>query len=117
MKKLSIFLLAMTMSVSALAGTVNGKITKIRAYERGKTIKFESRIPNLTFRVKKVDILKAMTRYGKITTVADIEKNGIVLDVDRKVFVTLDRVRDGLYIKSKHNNMFVSERELDNVRK
>ena len=57
-----------------------------------------------------------MTRKGKIMSVADIEKNGIIHDVDRKAVVTLDRVGDGLYIKTKNNTMFVTVKELDKIR-
>ncbi|MGL4865691.1 MAG: hypothetical protein ACRC8F_05175 [Cetobacterium sp.] len=116
MRKIKILILAATLSLTALAGSVNGNITKIRAYEQGSQISFESKIPNMTFKVKKTDIFKAMTRIGKVMSVADLEKNGIILDVDRKVVVTLDRVKDGLYIKSKTNTMFISERELDKIR-
>lgn len=110
-------ILATTLSFTAFAGIVNGKMTKIRSYEKGNQIRFESRIPNLSFQVKKVDIFKAMTRYGKIMSVADLERNGIILDVDRKVVVTLDRVKDGLHIKSRNHSMFVTERELDKIRR
>ena len=110
-------MLAATLSLSAFAGVVNGSMTKIRAYEKGNQIRFESKIPNLSFQVKKVDIFKAMTRYGKVKSVADLERNGIILDVDRKVIVTLDRVKDGLHIKSRNHSMFVTERELDKIRK
>ncbi|WP_418966261.1 hypothetical protein [Cetobacterium sp.] len=117
MRKLKMLILGATLSLSAFAGIVNGSMTKIRAYEKGNQIRFESRIPNLSFQVRKVDIFKAMTRYGKVMSVADLERNGIILDVDRKVVVTLDRVKDGLYIKSKNNSMFVTERELDKIRR
>ncbi|MGL5279436.1 MAG: hypothetical protein ACRC8M_10280 [Cetobacterium sp.] len=117
MRKLNMIILAATLSLSAFAGIVNGTMTKIRAYEKGNQISFESKIPNVTFKVKKVDIFKAMTRVGKVMSVADLEKNGIVLDVDRQVVVTLDRVNDGLHIKSKNNTMFITEKELDKIRK
>ncbi|WP_040406952.1 hypothetical protein [Cetobacterium somerae] len=116
MRKLKMLVLTAALSLTALAGSVNGNMTKIRAYNDGNQISFESRIPNLTFKVKKTDILKSMTRKGKIMSVADIEKNGIILDVDRKAVVTLDRVGDGLYIKTKNNTMFVTEKELDKIR-
>ncbi|MBC2854185.1 hypothetical protein [Cetobacterium sp. 2G large] len=117
MRKLKMLILAATLSFTAFAGLVNGKMTKIRSYEKGNQISFESKIPNVTFKVKKVDIFKAMTRYGKVMSVADFERNGIILDVDRKVVVTLDRKGDGLWIKSKNNSMFVTERELDKIRR
>ncbi|MGL4787798.1 MAG: hypothetical protein ACRC2Q_13095 [Cetobacterium sp.] len=117
MRKLKMLALATVLSLTALAGSVNGKITKIRAYEKGNQVSFESRIPNLTFKVRKTDIFKAMTRKGKIMSVADLEKNGVILDIDRQVVVTLDRVGDGLYIKTKNNTMFVSEKELDKIKK
>ena len=31
----------------AMAGIVNGNVTKIRAYEDGNKIRFESRVPNV----------------------------------------------------------------------
>ena len=117
MRKIKMIILAATLSMSAFAGIVNGTMTKIRSYEEGNQISFESKIPNVTFKVKKVDIFKAMTRIGKVMSVADFEKNGIILDVDRKVVVTLDRKGDGLWIKSKKNSMFVTERELDKIRR
>ena len=110
-------ILAATLSFSAFAGLVNGKMTKIRSYEKGNQISFESKIPNVTFKVRKTDIFKAMTRKGKIMSVADLEKNGVILDIDRQVVVTLDRIGDGLYIKTKNNTMFVSEKKLDKIKK
>lgn len=117
MRKFKILILAMTLSLSAFAGIVNGAMTKIRAYEDGSQISFKSKIPNLTFKVKKVDIFKAMTRVGKVTSVGDLEKNGLILDTDRKVVIQLDRVKDGLYIKARNNSMFVTEKELEKIRK
>ena len=58
-----------------------------------------------------------MKRYGKVMWVASVERNGITWDVDRKEVVTLDRKGDGLWIKSKNNSMFVTERELDKIRR
>ena len=46
--------LTAALSLTALAGSVNGNMTKIRAYNDGNQISFESRIPNLTFKVKKL---------------------------------------------------------------
>lgn len=117
MRKLKMLMLAATLSLSAFAGVVNGTATKIRAYEEGTQISFESKIPNVTFKVKKVDIFKAMTRVGKVTSVGDLEKNGLIHDTDRKVVIQLDRVKDGLHIKAKNNSMFVTEKELDKIRK
>ncbi|MGL5360562.1 MAG: hypothetical protein ACRDBI_12740 [Shewanella sp.] len=101
---------------AAHAGTVDGKMTKIRVYENGKKLEFKSKIPNVSFQLKKVDVLKAMTRVGKTLASADLEKNGLIIDVDRKVAVTLDRVGDGLYIRGKTMTMFVTEKELEKVR-
>lgn len=117
MRKLKMLMLAATLSLSAFAGIVNGTMTKIRAYEEGTQISFESKIPNVTFKVKKVDIFKAMTRVGKVTSVGDLEKNGLIHDTDRKVVIQLDRVKDGLHIKARNNSMFVTEKELDKIRK
>lgn len=108
--------LAATLSLSAFAGVVNGTVTKIRTYDKGNQIRFESKIPNLSFQVRKVDILKAMTRIGKVTSVGDLERNGLISSEDRAVVIQLDRVKDGLHIKSRNHSMFVTEKELDKVR-
>ena len=108
--------LAATLSLSAFAGVVNGTVTKIRTYDKGNQIRFESKIPNLSFQVRKVDIIKAMTRIGKVTSVGDLERNGLISSEDRAVVIQLDRVKDGLHIKSRNHSMFVTERELDKVR-
>lgn len=57
-----------------------------------------------------------MTRKGKTHAIADLEKNGIIIDVDRKARVTLDRVADGLYIRGNSLTMFITEKELEKVR-
>ncbi|MGL5349645.1 MAG: hypothetical protein ACRDA0_03655 [Cetobacterium sp.] len=116
MRKLKMLVLAATLSLSAFAGVVNGTVTKIRTYDKGNQIRFESKIPNLSFQVRKVDILKAMTRIGKVTSVGDLERNGLISSEDRAVVIQLDRVKDGLHIKSRNHSMFVTERELDKVR-
>lgn len=108
--------LAATLSLSAFAGVVNGTVTKIRTYDKGNQIRFESKIPNLSFQVRKVDILKAMTRIGKVTSVGDLERNGLISSEDRAVVIQLNRVKDGLHIKSRNHSMFVTERELNKVR-
>nr|AWH59745.1 hypothetical protein [Edwardsiella tarda] len=107
----------LALPLSAMAGSVDGKLTKIRSYDDGRKIEFKSRIPNVSFSLRKVDILKSMTRFGKTTAVADLEKNGIIVNTDRKALVTLDRVGDGLYIKGKTLTMFVTEKELENIRR
>lgn len=112
MKKLIVALSILTMGLTSFAGTVNGKVTKIRVYERDNYIKFESKIPNLTYRVRKIDVLKGMTRIGKTRVIAEVERGGI----DVRTEVVLDRIGDGLYIRSKSNDMFVTERELDSIR-
>lgn len=116
MRKLKMLVLAATLSLSAFAGVVNGTVTKIRTYDKGNQIRFESKIPNLSFQVRKVDILKAMTRIGKVTSVGDLERNGLISSEDRAVVIQLDRVKDGLHIKSRNHSMFVTERELNKVR-
>ncbi|MGL4671272.1 MAG: hypothetical protein ACRC4Y_03890 [Cetobacterium sp.] len=116
MRKLKMLVLAATLSLSAFAGVVNGTVTKIRTYDKGNQIRFESKIPNLSFQVRKVDILKAMTRIGKVTSVGDLERNGLISSEDRAVVIQLDRVKDGLHIKSRNHSMFVTEKELDKVR-
>lgn len=117
MKKLFIVLLILIVSASSVfAGSVDGKLTKIRVYEEGRNIRFKSKIPNLTYIVRKIDVLKGMTRRGKTLVKAKLEKNGLILDFDKKTLVTLDRVGDGLYIKSKVHTMYVTEKELEKVR-
>ncbi|MGL4642312.1 MAG: hypothetical protein ACRCVB_04440 [Cetobacterium sp.] len=116
MRKIKMLVLAATLSLSAFAGVVNGTVTKIRTYDKGNQIRFESKIPNLSFQVRKVDILKAMTRIGKVTSVGDLERNGLIASEDRAVVIQLDRVKDGLHIKSRNHSMFVTEKELDKVR-
>ncbi|MGL5702318.1 MAG: hypothetical protein ACRCW5_04175 [Cetobacterium sp.] len=116
MRKLKMLVLAATLSLSAFAGVVNGNVTKIRTYDKGNQIRFESKIPNLSFQVRKVDILKSMTRIGKVTSVGDLERNGLISSEDRAVVIQLDRVKDGLHIKSRNHSMFVTEKELDKVR-
>ncbi len=118
MKKLIIPLFVAAFSIfpaTSHAGSVDGKLTKIRAYEQGGKIEFKSRVPNVSFSLRKGDILKAMTRRGKTRAVADLEKNGLIIDTERKAMVTLDRVGDGLYIRGRTMTMFVTERELENV--
>ncbi|MGL4534311.1 MAG: hypothetical protein ACRC6A_08175 [Fusobacteriaceae bacterium] len=112
MKKIIATLSLLTMGLTSFAGTVNGTMTKIRVYERDNYIKFESRIPNLTYRIRKVDVLKGMTRIGKTRTIGEVEKVGIEV----KTEVVLDRIANGLFIRTKNNDMFVTEKELDNIR-
>lgn len=102
---------------TAMAGTLNGNLTKIRAYEQGNKVRFESRIPKLDIIVRKGDIIKAMTRFGKTTAVVKIERDGRIIEVDRKIVAKLNRVGDGLYIHARNVNMFITEKELDNVKK
>lgn len=119
MKKLIISLFVVALSVvsfSAAAGSVDGKLTKIRAYDKNGKVEFKSRVPNVSFTLRKADIVQAMTRFGKTQAVADLEKDGLIVKADRKAFVTLDRVKDGLYIRGKTLIMFVSEDELENLR-
>ncbi|MGL5291364.1 MAG: hypothetical protein ACRC9T_05515 [Vibrionaceae bacterium] len=117
MKKIIAAVFAMAMSTSALAGIVNGTMTKIRVHEQGTSLRFESRVPNLTFIVRKGEILKAMTKVGKERGIAEIEVNGLIVDQDRKVGVTLDRRADGLEIQSPRHKMFVTEKELKSIRR
>ncbi|MGL6063687.1 MAG: hypothetical protein ACRC0S_01180 [Fusobacteriaceae bacterium] len=121
MKKIIMVLTILSMSVSTLAGsvTLNGKktLTKIRASERDNHIKFESKIPSFTMRVAKKDVLKGMVKPGKTRTIIEIERNGIINTDGRKVGATLDRIKDGLWIKTRTAEMFVSERELDAIKR
>ena len=114
---LKLILTGLLLSMPLFAGKVDGKYAKIRAYEKGEQIRFESRVPNIAFQVKKSDILKAMLKTGSSKSIADLEINGLIKDVDKKVIVTLRRVNDGLYIKYNDRTMFVSEKELDDIRK
>lgn len=121
MKKTIAIILTALLSVpmvlsTAHAGTVDGKLTKIRVYDDGKKLEFKSKIPNVSFALTKADVIKVMTRKGKTHAIADLEKNGIIIDVDRKVRVTLDRVADGLYIRGNSVTMFITEKELEKVR-
>ena len=92
------------------AGTVNGKITKIRVYDSSTNrVNFQSRVPNVEITTTKGDILKAMLKPGKTRTMVKVERNGIFDDGGRLVSAVLDRVGDGLYIKTSRVTMFVSE--------
>lgn len=102
---------------SVYAGSVNGNLTKIRAYDTGRSIKFKSIIPNVAIYTTKKDILKGMLKLGVTRTLVKIERDGIFIDRGKYVGATLDRVGDGLYIKTSAVKMFISERELDDVRK
>lgn len=122
MKKIFILLTIITTFLSlnigvVSAGKVNGNYAKIRTYEKGRLVYFESKIPNVRIITRKVDVLKGMTKIGKTRTIVEIERNGLLVDIDKKVGATLDRVGDGLFIRAGNITMFVSERELDDVRK
>ena len=79
---LRIILIGFLFAVSLMGGKVDGKYAKIRAYEKGNQIRFESRVPNIAFQVKKSDILKAMLKTGSSKSIADLEINGLIRDVD-----------------------------------
>lgn len=113
MRKIIATLSLLAMGLTALAGTVNGTLTRIRVSDRDNEVKFESKVPDLTYRVRKIDIVRGMTRHGKTTARADIERMGIKARVE----VTLDRVANGLYIKSANNDMFITEKELEGIRR
>lgn len=121
MKKFFILLTLITFisinASSVSAGKINGNYAKIRTYEKGRLVYFESKLPNVRIITRKVDVLKGMTKIGKTRTIVEIERNGLLFDVDKKVGATLDRVGDGLFIRAGNMTMFVSERELDDVRK
>lgn len=110
-------LLLTTFSLNAHAGVVNGIPTKIKTYESGNEINFESKVPNITFKVRKSDVCKAMDRNEGVNSSGRIEKNGIVKDIDRKLKMRLERVNDGLRIISINDKMFVTEKELDKIKK
>lgn len=117
MIKIKTLALVTIFSLNAYAGIVNGIPTKVKTYEYGNEFNFESKVPNITFKVKKSDVNKAMSKTGKFTVTGNVEKNGIVTDIDRKVKLRLERVRDGLYIISINDKMFVTEKELDKVKR
>lgn len=120
MKKI-IAAILLGMSMTAMAGIVevDGKktMTTIKASERDNHIKFESKLPNLTMRVSKITLLKAMTKKGITKSIVEIERNGIINTNGRNVPAVLDRVGDGLWIKTPTTMMFVTERELDKVKR
>ncbi|MGL5657369.1 MAG: hypothetical protein ACRCXY_11130 [Fusobacteriaceae bacterium] len=117
MIKLKIFILITALSLNAYAGMVNGIATKVRTYEYDNHISFESKIPNLTFKVRKIDVLKAMTKIGELSSVGNLEKNGIIQDINKKIVIRLERVNDGLRISSRKDKMFITEKELDKIKK
>lgn len=117
MIKLKTLILITTLSLNTYAGMVNGIATKVRTYEDDKQISFESKIPNLTFKVRKIDVLKAMTKIGTLNSIGNLEKNGLIKDIDKKVAIKLERVRDGLRITSRNDKMFITEKELDKIKK
>ena len=109
--------LFLVMPQEASAGVVNGKVTKIRTYTQANKVYFESRIPNVSIIVRKVDVIKGMTKIGKTRTIVEIQRDGLIIDIDKKVGATLDRVGDGLHIRTNNLTMFITEKELDDVRK
>lgn len=119
MKKI-IAAILLGMSMTAMAGIVevDGRktMTTIKVSERDNHIKFESKIPNLTMRVGKMTLLKAMKRPGVTKSIIEIERNGLINTDGRNVAAVLDRVGDGLWIRTATTMMFVTERELDKVR-
>ena len=123
MKKITLaifmaLILTFTFGVNdAQAGSINGKLTKIRAYDTGRSIKFKSIIPNVAIITTKKDIIKGMLKPGVTRTLVKVERDGIFIDSGRYMGATLDRVGDGLYIKTSVVKMFISERELDDVRR
>lgn len=119
MKKM-IAALLLGMSINAMAGIVevDGRktMTTIKVSERDNHIKFESKIPNLTMRAGKLAILKAMKKPGVTKSIVEIERNGLINTNGRNVAAVLDRVGDGLWIRTSTTMMFITERELDKVR-
>ncbi|MGL5124328.1 MAG: hypothetical protein ACRC6K_09300 [Fusobacteriaceae bacterium] len=120
MKKIIMIIGVLAMSIGTLAGsvTVDGKktLTKIIASERKDHIKFESKFPSLTMRISKRDVLKGMTKIGKTRTIVEIERNGIINSDARNVVATLDRIRDGLWVKTNTTQMFITEKELKKIK-
>ncbi|MGL4687595.1 MAG: hypothetical protein ACRCVS_02790 [Fusobacteriaceae bacterium] len=121
MKKNIMIVAVLAMSVVTLAGsvTLDGKktLTKIVASERQEHIKFESKFPSLVMRISKRDVLKGMTRIGKTRTIVEIERNGIINSDARNVGATLDRIKDGLWVKTSRTQMFITEKELKKIKK
>ncbi len=121
MKKIIMTVAILAMSISTLAGsvTVGGRktLTKIIASERGNHIKFESKFPSLVMRISKRDVFKGMTRIGKTRTIVEIERNGIINTDARNVAATLDRIGDGLWVKTRTTQMFITEKELKRIKR
>lgn len=121
MKKFLIGICLVISSVASYAGIVedHGKkyMTKITTKDRDNHIKFQSTFPKVSFRVRKQDIIKAMLKIGSTTTIGELERNGILLKGDRKLLINLRRKHDGLIIQSGNVSMFVTERELEKVKK
>ncbi|MGX6592360.1 hypothetical protein SAMN02745174_01535 [Cetobacterium ceti] len=121
MKKIGIGLcLLLAMSTASFAGIIkdHGKkyLTAIKTYDKGDHIRFKGVFPKVSFRVRKKDIIKSMLRIGTTTTIGHIERNGIIQG-DRNLIITLKRQNDGLWIKAPKVSMFVTEKELDKVRR
>lgn len=117
MIKLKTLILITALSLNSYAGIVNGVATKIRTYEDNHQISFKSKIPNLTFKIRKIDVLKAMTKIGELNSIGNLEKNGIIKDIDKKLVIKLERVNNGLRITSRNDKMFITEKELDKIKK
>lgn len=119
MKKI-IAAILLGMSMTAMAGIVelDGRKTPttIRVSERDNHIKFESRVPNFSMRVGKIAILRAMKTRGTADAIIEIERNGLINTNGRNVRAVLDRVGDGLWIRTATSSMFITERELENIR-
>ncbi|MGL6115060.1 hypothetical protein [Cetobacterium sp. SF1] len=120
MKKILVGLCLITMSMASFAGIIedhNKKyMTAIKTYEKGDNIRFKGVFPKVSFTVRKKDIIKAMLKIGTTTTVGQFERNGI-FDTDRKQVITLKRRADGLLIQNRNVSMFVTEKELEKVRR
>ncbi|MEG0583468.1 MAG: hypothetical protein RR476_02735 [Cetobacterium sp.] len=122
MKKLILAACLLVGSVVSYAGIVkdNGKdyLTKIETQDKNDHIRFKASFPKVSIRVRKKDIIKAMlSPSGRETkTIGELERNGIVKS-DRMFVVFLRRKNDGLWLEVGNISMFVTEKELDKVKR
>ncbi|MGL5948990.1 MAG: hypothetical protein ACRCYV_08090 [Aeromonas sp.] len=103
-------------SVAANAGAVNGQLAKIRVYERGDVVEFQSRFPKVSYFVSHRDVYDAMTTGESIDAVVDVVKDGILEKFNEQTQVTLAERDGGLQIRGDRVSMFVGPREITDVR-
>lgn len=120
LKKLIAGIMLLVASAASYAGVINdnGKkyMTKITTEDRGDHVRFKGAFPKVSFRLTKRSVTKAMVTFGETKTIGELERNGIIQS-DRKLPVRLERRGDGLLIESGRVSMFVTEKELEKVKK